>query len=476
MASPGPDRGRDTPAAGVARRPLRRVISVARRRPKVAQAERALGLMGGLAALVGMGTVLLWLPISAANEPLSLSDALFTAVSAVATTGLTVVPPGEALSLFGQIVLMVLMQLGGVGFMVAAVVIFRLIGRRVTFAERLTLRDSLGLLSARQILRLTTRALLAVLLIETIGALILWFNWRAEFGAGWAAYYAVFDSVSAFTNASFDLFAGTTTAAAGFPTDTLTLLTLAALIVLGGIGIPVIADALLYPQRRSVTLHTRVTLVTAGALIVVGTVLFFLTETRHASAFSDESPGRLMLLSFFHAVAARTSGFTVSAQFSQLAPANGFLLVVLMFIGASPASMGGGITTSTFAILLLALWSLARGRNELRAGRRTIPAELLRKAAAIATGAAILIALVTWLLLYSQENVSLIAALIEAVSAFSTTGYSLGLTSRLDLFGRLLIAGLMFFGRLGTLTIIVLLTQPTVSPAISYREERILLG
>lgn len=292
----------------------------------------------------------------------------------------------------------------------------------------------------------------------------------------WSAYYAVFHSVSAFTNASFDLFAGSPTAPAGFPTDALTLLTLAALIFLGGIGIPVIADLLRYPRRRIVSLHTRLTLVTAATLIVLGTVLFYLTESRGGSAFSDESAGRLWLLSLFHSIASRTSGFVVSANFGQLAAPNAFLLTVLMFIGASPASMGGGITTSTFAVLALALWNFARGRSEIRAGRRTIPQLLLFKAAAIITAASGTIAVVTWLLLYTQPNVTLSMALVESVSAFSTSGYSLGLTPRLNLFGQLLIAGLMFFGRVGTLTLIVALAQPSAAPAVAYPEEKILIG
>ena len=455
---------------------MTRIIARTSRRLRLSQSQRGLGLVGGLAVLVMVGTVLLLLPVSGAGRALTWNEALFTAVSAVATTGMTIITPGVDLSLFGQVVLLVLMQLGGVGFMVAAVAVFRLIGKRVTFAERLTLRDSLGLLSAGQILSLTSRILAAVLFIEALGAVVLWLVWWPQYGPAWAAYFAIFHSVSAFTNASFDLFAGSPTAAAGFPTDALTLLTLAALIFLGGIGIPVIADLLRYPRRRFVSLHTRITLITAASLILVGTILFYLTESRGGSVFGDESAGRLWLLSFFHAVASRTSGFVVSAQFSQLAPANGLLLTILMFIGASPASMGGGITTSAFAVLVLAVWNFARGRSEIRAGRRTIPLEILFKAAAVATAAAAVIALVTWLLLYTQENVTLVTALVETVSAFSTSGFSLGLTPRLNLFGQLLIAGLMFFGRAGTLTLIVALAQPSPAPAVGYPEERILIG
>lgn len=458
------------------RRPLTRIISLRDRVPKLGQSQRGLGLIGGLGLLVLIGTVLLWLPISGARRPLTLNEAFFTTVSAVSTTGLSIITPGRDLSTFGQVVLMLLMQLGGIGFMVTAITVFRLAGKRVTFAERLTLRDSLGLVSAAQILRLTTRILIAVVVVECVGALLLWVNWLPEFGARQAAYYALFHAISAFTNASFDLFSKSPTASAQFPTDNVTLVILAGLIFLGGIGIPVISDVLQYRRRRRFTLHTRLTLVTAAFLIIVGTLLFFIVEYKFRLVFREESAGRLIVLAFFHSVASRTSGFTVTAQFGQLEPANALLLTVLMFIGASPASMGGGITTSTFAVLVLSLVSFVRGQKELTVGRRIIPLDLLHKATAIITGASLLILASTWLLLYTQDNISLTAALVESVSAFSTTGYSLALTPRLNLFGQLLIAALMFFGRIGTLTIIVTLARPSVPPAVSYPEERILIG
>jgi trk system potassium uptake protein TrkH len=209
---------------------------------------------------------------------------------------------------------------------------------------------------------------------------------------------------------------------------------------------------------------------------VLGAALFFAAEHKFRGVFADESPTELALLSFFHSVASRTSGFTVSARFSQLEPANALLLTVLMFIGASPASMGGGITTSTFAVLMLTMWNFARGRSEIIAGRRVIPLNLLYKAGTIVTAAGLIVAVTTWLLLYTQENTSLTEALVESVSAFSTSGYSIGLTQRLNLFGQFLIAGLMFFGRIGMLTIIVALGRPRVPLVVTYPEEGILLG
>ena len=469
MTDPSPPTEENHGGSWVSRKSLTRIISLRVRAPKLGQAERGLGLVGGLGVLVIVGTILLLLPISGARRPLTLNEAFFTTVSAVSTTGLTIITPSRDLSTFGQVVLMLLMQLGGIGFMVMAITVFRLAGKHVTFAERLTLRDSLGLI-------LTTQILVAVLLVEALGALLLWINWTRFYGADRAAYYAVFHAISAFTNASFDLFSNTPISSARFPTDAFTLLTLSSLIFLGGIGIPVVSDVLQYRHRRRFSLHTRLTLVTAAALILFGTVLFFLTELKFRSVYDQEGAARLFLLAFFHSVASRTAGFTVTEQFGQLEPANTLLLTFLMFIGASPASMGGGITTSTFAILVLAFRGFVRGEGEIVVGRRTIPLELLYKATAVLTAATVVIAVATWLLLYTQDNISLSAALIESVSAFSTTGYSLMLTPRLNLFGQLLMAGLMFFGRIGTLTIIITLARPTVPPAVSYPEERLLIG
>jgi trk system potassium uptake protein TrkH len=193
----------------------------------------------GLALLVGLGTVLLWLPISGAERQLTLSEAFFTALSALATTGLSVITPGRDLSLFGQVVLLLLMQVGGIGFMVGAVIVFRLLGRRISLEERLSLRDALGSISADAVLFLTRRVIAGVLLIEAIGAGLLWLNWAGRLGRlepGQTAFYALFHAVSAFTNCSFDLFSQAPDAPAAFPTDAGTLLLLAVLVILGSLG------------------------------------------------------------------------------------------------------------------------------------------------------------------------------------------------------------------------------------------------
>lgn len=435
----------------------------------------AVRLIFGLLALIAAGTTLLALPWSGATRRLTLSEAGFTAVSALTTTGLSVIQPSRDLTLFGQLVLLMLMELGAIGFVVLAVSVFRLLGRRITFAERVALRDSLGVVDLWAIVRLTQQVLLGVLAIEGLGALLLWLRWAGEFGAGRALFLAVFHSVSAFSNASFDLFGGGgTTVTNPFPGDTYTLLVIASLIALGSIGIPVIADVLNWRSHPRFTLHTKLTLSIWTILTVAGTLLVFISESQGDTAFSSASPVRRLVLSLFHVVASRTSGFNVH-PIDELAPASVLTLLALMFIGGSPASTAGGINTGTFGVLALAASAYVRNADEIRIGRRAISRDSVHKAVAILMISTAIVATGAWLLMVTQGG-SLEVALFEAVSAFATCGFSLGLTSSLDDFGRLVVALLMIWGRLGPLTIVVAMARTQRPSPISYPEERILVG
>jgi trk system potassium uptake protein TrkH len=365
------------------------------------------------------------------------------------------------------------MQVGGIGFMVGAVVVFRLLGRRITLEERLVLEDVYGSLSAQALRRLTGRVLAGVLLIEGVGALVLWVNWLRYFSPSRAAFYAAFHAVSAFTNASFDLFSGAPDAPSAFPRDAVTLITLSGLVVLGSLGLPVIADVLRWRPGRRLALYTRLILAAGVMLVALGTVLLFAGESLPGALFAGEPWPRRLLLSYFHS-ASHTAGFALQ-PLDAMIPPNVLVITLLMFVGGAPASMSGGISTSTLAVLVLAMWSYARGRSAVVIGGRTIPAETVSKAVAIVMVAGLLVVAVTWLLAVSHP-VSLHEAAFEAVSAFSTAGFSLGLTPRLNLFGRLLITFTMFWGRLGALTLVVALTRRGQARPVEYPEERVLIG
>jgi trk system potassium uptake protein TrkH len=435
----------------------------------------AVRLILGLFALIASGTALLALPWAGTSRPLTLSEAGFTAVSALTTTGLSVIQPGRDLTLFGQLVLLLLMQFGAIGFVALAVIIFRLIGRRITFAERLALRDSLGVVDLWAIVDLVRRVLVGVLAIEALGTLLLWWGWAGRFGVGRALYLALFHSVSAFCNASFDLFGGGGNVTTNpFPADSYTLLVIALLISLGSIGIPVIADLLDWRSHPRLRLHTKLTLSVWMILTIAGTALVFVSESQGATAFGSDPPLRRLLLALFHVIASRTSGFNVQ-PIEALAPASVLTLMALMFIGGSPASTAGGITTGSFSVLVLAASAYVRGADEIRIGRRAISRDSVHKAVAILIVSAALVIIGAWLLMVTQ-GATLEHALFEAVSAFATCGFSLGLTGNLNGFGRLVVALLMIWGRLGPLTIVAAMTRAHRPSPISYPEERILVG
>ncbi|MFN8485730.1 MAG: potassium transporter TrkG [Anaerolineae bacterium] len=430
-------------------------------------------LILGLLALAALGTLLLMLPGMATGRPLTVGEALFTSVSAVTVTGLSVIAPGRDLTLLGQTVLLLLMQLGGVGFMVSAVIILFLAGRRMGLMERLALRDSLGLLDLDSIRALTRRILIVTLVIELVGAVPLWLHWRAELPEGQAAFYALFHAVAAFCNAGFDLFTGLPAYPLGLPNDTITLVILGALIFLGGLGFPVLYELSNRQARQRLSLHARITLTVVVALVIVGAVGLLLGDVR--GVLADEPGWRRVVIAVFQSVSARTAGFMGTPNFDDLSSASQLLIMALMFIGSAPASMGGGITTGTFAVLGIALWSYAQGLPDAQVAGRQLTTVAVRRAAAVLSVSLAIVVVATWLILLTNKA-PLNLALFEVVSAFATAGLSLAFTSELNRVGLFIIMVMMFWGRLGAITIVAAIAYRAHPQLVSYPEEPVLLG
>jgi trk system potassium uptake protein len=451
-----------------------------------------LRLVTALAMLIGIGTGLLLLPWST-TQRISFTDALFTATSASAVTGLTVLTTSTAFSRLGQWVILLLMELGGLGFLVVTVLTLRLLGRRISLVDRLAISSSLGLAGPRAILQVLGRTVGFMLAVEGAGMLILWAHWSLSgmVPAEDAAFYALFHSVAAFCNAGFDLFNGLTGPPRGVLSDPVSLLTLGGLVIVGGLGIPVYMELLHWrigrsedrsrdrvgaKRRRRLSLQTRLALWSAVALILAGWAGLLISEFRHAGVLADLPPGQRVLQAWFQSVAARTAGFPGFTDFANVNPASQLLLMVLMFIGSAPASMGGGITTGTFSVLMVAVWSFTRGYERVQAGERTISMAMLWRAVTVLVISLGVVLIATWLLLLSQ-NLDFSPALFEVVSAFSTTGLSVGVTGQLDTIGRLLIIAMMFWGRLGAITIMIaLLKRGTRERLKQYPEEIVLVG
>jgi trk system potassium uptake protein len=432
-------------------------------------------LIAGLAGLILIGTLLFLLP-GISTRPLTFTEAIFTASSALTVTGLTVLIPATELTFAGQVVLLLLIQVGGIGLMVFTVVIFRLLGRRISIVDRMALRGLFGNVQPGAIVRLTIHVMLAVVIIEAIGALLLWILWTPRMGPQVALWFAIFHSISAFCNSGFDLFAGLP-GYATIPNDGGTLAILGSLIFIGSLGVPVVADLIAYRHKgHHLTLHTRLTLIFVLILMAISTTTIFVAESLQGGVLAGEPFDRQLGLSLFQSISARTAGFAGVPSFDQIAPASRLMLMIVMFIGAAPASMGGGITTGTAIALTLALWAYARNRPYPEVQGRTISTATIRRATAVLTISVGIVMTATVLLTLTNPHLTLDGALFEVISAFATCGLTLAYTPVVNGFGRYLLILVMIWGRLGALTIIVALARPVKTSLYVYPEEPIMIG
>jgi len=437
----------------------------------------ALRVVLGLLLLDIVGTLLLMLP-GVTKTPSSFVELWFTATSAVTVTGLTIETTSTTFTRFGQIIILLLIQMGGLGYMVMAVLALRFFGQRISFFDRLALTHSLGLDRPGAVMQIMRRSVYIMLIIEATGALLLYLHWRTSgiVPQSEVLFFAIFHAVSAFCNAGFDLFTGLSRYPLGLPNDALSLIIMGLLVVLGGLGLPVLLELFLRRQSRRLTLHTRLTLAAMAGLTLFGWLGLFIGEHQVGGVLHDVPIGERIVTTWFQSVSTRTAGFPGLDNFNDLLPASQLLVMGLMFIGSAPASMGGGITTGTFVVLTVAFISYVRGYKRARMARRTISIGTVRRSAALLSLSLIVVMVATWLLLITNE-VSLGPALFEIVSAFATCGLSLGITGDLNGFGLLLIMFMMFWGRLGALTLVVaLLQRQSGEQLLEYPEEPVLIG
>lgn len=431
----------------------------------------------GLLTLIAVGTLLLWLLPGVTTRPITFMQALFTATSAVTVTGMALLTTSTDFTFAGQIILLLLIQMGGLGYMALVALLLRASGRRVSLPNRLLLADSLGLQNPSLISHYLGRILTGMFVIEALGAAALFVYWRQTdiVPSDRVLFYAIFHAVAAFCNAGFDLFWGTPAYPNGIPNDNLTLIILGVLVILGGLGLPVFHNLLMYRRQRRLSLHTRLTLLVTLALMLVGWVALYLPEATRGVA-ADLTLDEKLVQTWFQSVSARTAGFPGLENFALVQPESQLVLVGLMFVGSGPASMGGGITTGTLVVLLAVMWSFLRGTPGVNVFKRSIPARIVKRATAVLIVSLFVCGLATWLLLLTHPF-ELGPALFEVVSAFSTCGLTLGLTSQLNPIGQLIIIFMMFWGRLGALTIVlVLLSRSRESSLLHYPEEPVLIG
>ena len=437
-------------------------------------------LVLGFLAIILVGGVLLSLPISTkSGEGLPFFDALFTSTSAVCVTGLIVVDTATTFSIFGQTVIICLIQIGGLGFMTAATFIWIVVRKRITLKQRMVLQESYNTFSTQGVVRLGKRVLIMTAIIEGSGAILLAIRMIPQFGLLKGIFNSVFLSVSAFCNAGFDPF-GNFSSITGYVHDPLINLVIMALIVLGGIGFAVISDVMLHRrEHKKLTLHTRIVLISTGILIVAGTVFFVMEEWNNPATIGSFTPAEKVLAGGFQSVTTRTAGFNSIDQ-GAMYPTSKMVTSILMFIGASPASTGGGIKTTTLAVILLFCVSTIQKRNDVVISERRLPRDIVVKAITIVTLAALLVfgmIVIIGSIEYGRlPGASLGDIILEVTSAFGTVGLSTGITPMLHPVSQVLLMLLMYTGRVGLMTLTLALSKQNKAEGIKYPEDRIMVG
>jgi trk system potassium uptake protein TrkH len=432
----------------------------------------------GMAGIIAAGTLLLVSPLAAADgRSIGLSNAFFTATSAVCVTGLNVVDTPVALSAFGEAVLLALIQVGGLGYMTLSTLVAIALGRRMSFGESLSLQASFNLDSRRDLLRFTGTVLKLTLAFEAVGALVLTLRWWGEYGLADAAWFGVFHAVSAFNNAGFSLFS---TNLLDWRSDVVVNLTIAGLIICGGIGFLVLSELTTRGRRGPLSLHTRFVLAVTGSMLAAGMVMIFAIERGNPATLGPLPALEAWLAAFFQSATTRTAGFN-TIDIAALRPVTLLLALAFMFIGAAPGGTGGGVKVSTFGVTVLALWATIRGAREPTLFRRRLPAELVARSFFISLIGFLALNVAAGALLVLEDR-PLLPVLFEATSAFGTVGLSTGgggpvsLSAAFSDAGRLLVCALMFMGRIGPLTLAFALAGRQAAPRVRYPEGRVLIG
>ena len=435
----------------------------------------AISLMISFLLVIIVGALVLMLPIAtASSEAMSFIDALFTSTSATCVTGLIVEDTGSFFSLFGQIVILILIQIGGLGIMTISTAFALIFGRKLTAKLELVMQNVMGESNRLNLFQLLKYVIAITILFETTGAFFLYLTFRNIYPSMLKAiYYSVFHSVSAFCNAGFALYSDSFESLA---TNININLVITSLIIFGGLGFVVIMDVKrnLFGKGRlkRLSLHSKIVITSTAVLIISGIIGFFISE--YNNTMQGMSFGNRMMSSYFQSVTCRTAGFNTIAQGS-LSYSSILLSIIFMFIGASPGSTGGGIKTTTFAIIVLSMFSILTGKSNVSAFKKKIPVHEIKEAISL-IGISIGFLMLLLFTLFIVSNGSFQEITFEAFSAFGTVGLSMGFTNSLNFAGKIIIILLMYLGRIGPLTILYALAQRVVKKRVNYLEENISIG
>ncbi len=423
---------------------------------------------------IAMGTFMLALPFSTVSGTIAFEDALFTSASAVTVTGLIVKDTATYFTPFGQMVILILLQVGGLGIMTFSTFAILLMGKSFSLKDKSVIENEFTAGSYKNLKELLKKIIMMTFGIEFIGAVILYFQFTQLTGSH-RIFASVFHSVSAFCNAGFSIFSSNFE---DYTSHYGINITLMLLIIFGGIGFLVLNEVLLFMRREiksflKFSLHSKLVIITSGLLIGFGFIVIFIEELLNKS--NNLPIGDKVLSSLFQSVTARTAGFN-TINLNYLSFASIFILLLLMFIGASPGSTGGGVKTSSFSVVITYFHSRLKGREKIDIFYRNIPTKTIEKAFIVIIISFLLISLFTMLLLTFETKFKMVELVFETVSAFGTVGLSMGITSQLSFPSKLIVFLTMFVGRIGPLTLLIALSKRESKAVFNYPEENIMIG
>ncbi|MEC1346615.1 TrkH family potassium uptake protein [Bacillus haynesii] len=416
-----------------------------------------------------LGTLLLKMP-AATPKPIGWIDTLFTSTSAMTVTGLAVVDTGTDYTMFGQFIILVLIQLGGLGIMSFAVLIFIMLGKKIGLKERLLIQQSLNQTSLGGIIKLIKSLFIYSFAIEMLAMLILAVKWVPEYGFARGFYYSLFHAVSAFNNAGFSIWPDSLMRYEG---DPLVNLVISFLFIIGGIGFTVLSDLWHKRSFKKLSLHSKLMIYGTFIINLAAMIFIFLLEYQNQKTLGMLPLTEKLWGAYFQAVTPRTAGFNTT-DIGSLRESTITLLLLLMFVGAGSASTGGGIKLTTFLVILLSVITFLKGKKHISIAKKTLKDQLIIRSLAISTISVLLI-LTAVFFLNMTEPKPFLAILFEVVSAFGTVGLSMGITADLSPIGKMLIIFIMFLGKLGPLTLAFSLARPE-QENIRYSSEDILTG
>lgn len=445
-------------------------------------------LVIGFLVIIIIGACLLALPIASQNnQSIPFLDALFTATSATCVTGLVVVNTYAHWTLFGKVVIISLIQVGGLGFMTLVSMIFVLLGKKISLRDRLIMQEALSQDTTAGIVRFTRQIVRGTLIVEGVGALLLSIKFIPEYGFLKGSWYAVFHSISAFCNGGFDIIGDANLTP--YRGSVIVNFTIMGLIILGGLGFGVWMDVLGGFKRKlkdkrnftwkqtfqRLSLHTKLVLVMSGYLIVIGFIFFFIAEFKNVDTLGLLSFKDKVLGALFQSVSPRTAGFN-TMDLGAMKDASKFMTIILMFIGGSPAGTAGGIKTIAVGVLVICAISTIKGKDSTEVFHRRIPAKaILRSLAVIMIALAVVLGIT--IILSFTEDAPFIDLLFEATSGFATVGLTLGVTPGLSFLGKIIMIIDMFIGRLGpvTMAVAIIIRQGNHKSTIQYPEEKVIV-